>query len=238
MEFIEEKLLEYNDNKKRGINEKIKGICISVDKLYENLNELEGIDNKRFILHYAKKTSHLLEEASKRYYDWLYVQLELGLLSIDEYNGECDDARENLSDEDKFWRIHSLTEDVCEDLIMQKKWVPEKNTRDYCECKGYYDISRIEIGKLIKEELSKEYTNMKFSVTTKAEKYCTDEVHIDIVEIPSKYVEKSSIYGSEYSITQEFRMELRDFVSEFEPRVSVFIDGRFLNKSRINWRDI
>ena len=237
MDFIEEKLLEYNDKKRNAIKSKIDEICKNVENLNENINGLYVLDNRKCILHRARKTGYLLKIASDMYYTWLSVQLDLGILSQDEY----DDLNVNaidLNKEQKFWKICHLKSDMYDELIEQRKWYPKKNTREYCECKGYWDMSRIEIGKHIKEELSSEYPEIKFSVTTKAEKYCRDEVHIDIVEIPKRFVEKSTIYGSEYSITQEFRMELRGFVEEFEPRVSVFIGGRFLNKSRINWRDI
>lgn len=72
-------------------------------------------------------------------------------------------------------------------------------------------------------------------MTTKGREYGREELTIDFKRIPSKYVEKATIHGSDLTLIQSFRDELRDFVSEYEPRLLIWIGGKWIKESDVDY---
>lgn len=200
-QFNEQELKEYDKLEKKILISK-------AEKAEKTIKELT------YILFKIQKTQDLtiiLDKGSEIYFKLCNIRpVYFDIISIlQKINPAEGNFRLKTTDDYKqmYWLIKDFSAEEYETLINNKTFKPEKGTYQYSKCKGYYSVSRIDMGKMIKKDLQEHFNDWDFSVTTEK------GLWKDIVNVGFKLPEKGDY--------KEMREELILFLMEYEPRVDV-----------------
>ena len=106
--------------------------------------------------------------------------------------------------------------------VEEHRFVPALGSNEYCQCKGYYDIPRIGMGRLIKKDLKEEFPDIGFSVKTYGQEWWTDRAVVKVTSIGDDDVEW---FYDDLKLRDEFiNDKVYPFLREYEPRIRVTID--------------
>lgn len=215
-EFIEEKLEEYNENTKRLIIDYLHLIEDGVDEINDFLNDAQASSSRYYLLGVESQLAHINQMVRMSFHKWLVVERMMNIISPEEYNENNEENPIKM-----FKAIENVKFEHYKDLIETKQFYPTAGSYAYCECMGYDDLTRSEMGRVIKNALSKEYPDIAFSVTT-SEGMLHDHVTISYSRIPERYVEMKIDH---FSLVKEFYDELDSFLMRFQPRVRIYIES-------------
>ena len=216
-EFNENRLREFNLEKKNDITGKVEEISEAIKDMEETVKGIRNASDDVELLRHAKEAHKRLNMLEIRYMGLLNLKRKLDMIDEDEYTSLL-----NAISSDKYENVYPLIKDFEPGTILDElgsaDFTPEKGTPAYCECKGYYDIRRIDMGKMIKADLLKEYPGLNFSVKTDGTNSWNERA---LVRITKTRPEILNQYGG---FKDEFIRELRSFLSEYEPRIRVGLE--------------
>lgn len=181
-------------DKKTKYLDKIMNKLINADNIYETLKYSEELLGKRYIINSCYSEFKILKDS-------LDIPIDSEDISIDE----------------KLRVLCETDYDYHKSLLNDKVLIPKKGTYSYCKCKGYTDMTRVEMGRFIKKVLNENYPGIKWSVTSDGEYWC-EKIY---VKADTAYSIKEK-YGSLY-MGDDFVGEITDFLFEFSPRVNVVV---------------
>lgn len=204
--FDNSRLVVYSDRRRRTLLDDLSGIVHDMSLLQGNLDSLVGASDIVSVIGFAKDSARLLERLVPTYYRLLGIWFETGQLSREEFESL---RRNREGYVGMYGHCCCLLDDVyvsnLVSVINSHSYVPSLGSEEYCRCKGYYDLSRVEMGRLIKSELGELFPDSVFSVKTEWSNWGRRDV-VTVRIVRSGGVDRSLVVS---------------FLEEFKPRVII-----------------
>ena len=200
----EHRLIEFNHKKKKTLRRNIEEVKHDMWTVHANISSLVEADDAQTVLSLARNNGRALEKLTSTYYGLLYIQKEVGLITLNDWEF----LRKNIKDYEGMYEYSEclLDNDYVNRLmkrIDEGEFAPPRGSEEYCRCQGYYDLSRVEMGRLIKEFLLNRFPESKFSVKTEWSNWW----HKDRVDVKIPPNDGLTIEGVE------------ELLEEYKPRV-------------------
>lgn len=221
-EFNEYELQDYDKKEKSRLQEKAEEINSQVKDLTIILDTLADTNDKHEILEKGYSIYFRANDMRQAYFNIINLKECLGIISDEEANKIRKEGYETPC-EDMYWRIKDFNIEEYNNKIENSTFMPKKGSYGYCKCKGYNYLSRVEMGKLIKKDLRENYPECDFSVTTDGG-YWRDSINIRFSKAPEELFGNKN-YDGKQGIKESTIREIQDFCMEYEPRVSVSVNG-------------
>lgn len=213
-EWNTEKLEKYNNNRKHGDIVTCKRIQKLIDNTQHTLTKLKEAPDDVVLLQTAGVVKELLEKMDKTWYEYIQLQNELGLISDDKYE-KIKEQIEYIPLKDKYEGLLSYDMDKMIEMVDNHEYYPEKGSMPYHDCKDYENLTRVELGKMVKADLKEAYPDFVFSVTTESDRWgFTHYIRVKPLEVPDEHLDTTE--RNYPKLQQETYDELQDFVDEYK----------------------
>ena len=175
----ESRLNKFNYNKKKSLQYDIEQVKHDMMMAYSNFSSLVMVEDIEEVISLSRNVGKSFEKLSSAYYGLIFIQKEVGLITNEEW--------ETLHKNIKYGNMYSYSKclldgDYVEELLRlvdEREFIPPIGSEEYCRWQGYYDLSRVEMGRIIKVYLMERFPESKFSVTTERSNWW----HKDKVEV-------------------------------------------------------
>lgn len=219
-EFDEKKLESFDNTKTSSIVSRLKGMNGKILLINSLITQIKVSEDDDKILNLCNDINHKLRKLNMDLDDLPSIFYDLEIYSEEKYSTESEKVY-SLELIEKYNRFKNIDFEKYIQKSKMKQFIPRKGTRGYCDCKNYYELSRVEIARMLKSDLHSKFPNCDFSVTSR-EDY-TDRVTVRLKKVPSEYVLKSSHVWVDYKITNKFHKQLLEVCKEYSPRVEIYI---------------